>query len=976
MFAQAEQEFSGKTVVSVRYEPPQQPIDPRDLLRMQLVEPNQPLDFTQVSTTIDNLFASGLYDDIQVDAEPAGAGVAVRFITRARFFVGNVSAVGHISDPPSRGAILSDAQLYLGTPFNPEAVETARKNIEQIMRDNGLYQGQVGTATAVDPETHQVSIRFFVEAGKRARYEAPEIKGNPKLSNGTIIKATGWRLQLIHRWRKVTEELTDKGTSGISKKYAKQGRLTATVDVDALNYDSKTNRLKPSLLIDAGPKVTIKALEAKLSKSNIQKLVPVYEEGAVDRDLLTEGATNIHDYFQAKGYPDVDVTFKSEPEQNDEELINYYIALGPRRRLVHIDILGSQYFELSTLQERMFLQKNSILLKYGRYSETFRKQDESAIENLYKANGFRDAKVVSSVQTNYNDKPNDLGVTFRIRSGDQWKVAKLDIVGSARLDLAPIHDQLYSVVGQPYADVNVSSDRNRILQYYYDHGFLQATFRYRTAPGSSPATVDLTYYVREGPQEFVRKVIFSGLDRTRKSLIENRVKINDGDPISMTKINELSRQLTDLGIFASVNTAVQDSDGANLYKYVIYDFDEAARYTFNVGAGLEIGQFGHTTDVVTDAGGAKGASPIVSFNVNRINFLGVGQTLSLQTRYSNLEQREALSYLVPRFLGSQNRTVTFSLLYDTTQDVQTFSSRRAQVSVATSQRFNRASTLALRFDYRRVSTGSIRIPSLLIPIFSQPVRIGILSASYIQDHRDNPADAHRGFWNTIDGGVASHYFGSQRDFVRVLARNATYTQLTRNLVLARQTQIGLIKPYNLTSGLTNADAIPLPERFFGGGSVSMRGFGDNQAGPRDIGINGVNATGFPIGGNALFFNNVELRFPLLGQNISGVFFEDMGNIYTSFSDISLNYRQPNSQSFNYAVQAPGFGIRYKTPLGPVRIDFSYALNPPNYQGFSNGETVADLLKCVPGSATNPPYCTPSPQRLSRFNFFFSIGQAF
>ena len=982
-FAQAEREFGGRTVTVVRYEPAQQPVDARDLQRMQLVQPGEPLDLNQVATSIDNLYASGLYDDIQVDAEPEGSGVAIRFITRARLFIGNVSAVGHISDPPSRGAILSDSRLYLGTPFNPDEVETARKNIEQTMRNNGLYQASVGTSTAVDPDTHQVTVRFFVEAGKRARYEAPSITGNPKLSDAAIIKATGWRIPLIRRWRQVTEELTDKGTRGISQKYAKQGRLTATVDVDSLNYDSRTNRVKPALEIDAGPKVTIKALEAKLSKSKLRALVPVYEEGAVDRDLLTEGAMNIHDFFQAKGYPDVDVTFKSNMEKDDEELINYYIALGPRRRLVDIDIEGSNYFSLPTLQERMFLQRNSILLKYGRYSETFRNQDERAIENLYKANGFRDAKVTSSVQTNFKGKPTDIGVTFRINSGLQWKVARLDIAGSSRLDLSPIRDQLYSIADQPFADVNVSSDRNRILQYYYDHGFLQAAFRYRTAPGPSAATVNLTYYIREGPQEFVRKVIFSGLNRTKPSLIEKKVDIREGEPISMTKITDLSRQLTDLGIFASVNTALQDPDGSTIYKYVLYDFDEAARYSFNVGAGLEIGQFGHTTEVLSDAGGAKGASPIVSFNVNRINFLGVGQTLSLQTRYSNLEQRESLTYLVPRFLGSANRTVTFSILYDTTQDVQTFSSRRAQASIATSQRLNRASTLALRFDYRRVSTGNIQIPSLLIPIFSQPVRIGIFSASYINDHRDNPADAHHGYWNTIDAGVAGSFFGSQRDFVRVLARNATYTQLTRNLVLARQTQLGVIKPFNLASGTNSFDSIPLPERFFGGGSVSMRGFGDNQAGPRDIGtstelpgIPNAKATGFPIGGNALFFNNVELRFPLLGPNISGVFFEDMGNIYTNFNAISLSYKQANSQNFNYAVQAPGFGIRYKTPLGPVRVDLSYALNPPRYEGFSNGETVQQLLQCNPNEANPPPACTPTPQRLSHFNFFFSIGQAF
>jgi outer membrane protein assembly factor BamA len=430
-----------------------------------------------------------------------------------------------------------------------------------------------------------------------------------------------------------------------------------------------------------------------------------------------------------------------------------------------------------------------------------------------------------------------------------------------------------------------------------------------------------------------------------------------------------------MSVFATVNTGLQDPDGSNAYKYVLYDFDEANRYTFNTGLGLEVGQFGATTNALSEAGGAKGVSPIVSFEVNRINFLGRAQTLSLQLKYSTLEQRESLNYIVPRFLGSPSRTVTFSALYDTTQDVQTFSSRRAEVSVQTSEKLNRASTLLARFAYRRVSASNIYIPALLVPQLLQPVRIGSLSLSYIQDHRDNSSDAHHGFFNTVDTALAGSFFGSQRSFVRVLARNATYMPLGRHFTFARQTQLGAILPFSVAHGLSYFDAIPLPERFFGGGGVSMRGFGDNQAGPRDIGTTTETgapasiATGFPIGGNALFFNTLELRFPLLGPNISGVFFHDMGNIYTRFSDISLAYRQRGNANFNYAVQAPGFGIRYKTPLGPVRVDFSYALNPPNYLGFSNNLTIQQLLAC--GNA-----CPNGPQRLSHFNFFFSIGQAF
>ena len=120
----------------------------------------------------------------------------------------------------------------------------------------------------------------------------------------------------------------------------------------------------------------------------------------------------------------------------------------------------------------------------------------------------------------------------------------------------------------------------------------------------------------------------------------------------------------------------------------------------------------------------------------------------------------------------------------------------------------------------------------------------------------------------------------------------------------------------------------------------------------------------------------ELRFPLFGPNIRGVLFHDSGNIYTTFSNMSFAYRQKNDQDFNYAVQAVGFGIRYKTPLGPVRVDFSYALNPPTYQGFNKNETIQDLIQCKPEDIGHTDTCSASRQRLNHFQFFFSIGQAF
>jgi outer membrane translocation and assembly module TamA len=237
-------------------------------------------------------------------------------------------------------------------------------------------------------------------------------------------------------------------------------------------------------------------------------------------------------------------------------------------------------------------------------------------------------------------------------------------------------------------------------------------------------------------------------------------------------------------------------------------------------------------------------------------------------------------------------------------------------------------------------------------------------------------------YNTGDVSLATKALGSQRNFSRVLVRNATYYRITRSTVLARQTQVGIISPFSAPAGLTDLQSVPLPERFFGGGADSLRAFPYNQAGPRDTGQplfpGGPTSqpTGFPLGGNALLFNNVELRFPLYGANIGGVLFHDMGNVFSSISKLTFRATQRNLDDFDYMVHAVGFGVRYRTPIGPVRLDLAYSINPPSYRGF--GGTAEQLLQCNPNLPASelPGYCQSTQQRISHFQFFFSIGQTF
>lgn len=969
----------GQRIVSVEYSPADI-LHPEDLAEIQVLKPGSPLRAEDVGAAVDRLFATGRFEDIVAEAEPSTGGVIVRFVTTPARFVGGVSVEGKISIPPSRGEVASAARLQLGMPFQEEDLKRATDRINRLFTSNGLYEAQVTPDLQRVGSSQEVLVTFRVRAGKRAKYAEPTISDETKLSEGTILRATGWRVPIIHFWRKVTDSRTRKGIQGILSKYQGQDRLMAQVELEKLDYDATRRRVHPQLKINAGPRVKVRAVEAKVSKRVLRRYVPVYQERTVDNDLLVEGARNLRDYFQSKGYYDVDVDFRTRPVVNDEQTIEYVIAQGQRYKMEHLAITGRKYFSEDDLRERMFMTPATFTMRRGRYSEAFRKKDEENIANLYKANGFRDVKVTSLVDRNYGGQTGEVGVTVQIEEGPQWTVDSVTINGIQQGNKEELASNLASLSDQPFSEVNMAADRSMVLTWYYSRGFPAADFK-AAWQLVGPQRVSITYDVSEGERQYVREILTTGLKTTRKHLVDKRITLRAGDPLSPIEQSEIQRRFYDMGVFARVDTAIENPEGETDHKYILYNFEEANRYTLAAGFGAQIARFGTpSSSSLASPGGSTGFSPQASLNLSRLNFLGLGHTVSLRGIFSNLQKRGSINYLAPRFQDVDGRNVTVSLLYDNSTDVRTFASRRQEASVQMSQRLSKATTVLGRLAYRRVSVSDVVIPVLLVPQLVQPVRLGIFSGNLAQDRRDNPGNPQRGVYNTADLGIATKLLGSQRSFARILLRNATYHRLTRNTVLARQTQFGWISPFSAPEGLTDEQSVPLPERFFGGGAESLRAFPYNQAGPRDIGqplVRGGVAsqpTGFPLGGNALLFNNTELRFPLLGPNIGGVLFHDMGNVYSKISDLSFRVTQRDLNDFNYMVHAVGFGVRYRTPVGPIRGDIAYSINPPSYLGFSG--SAEQLLQCNPGAQELPSFCQSTRQNVSHLQFFFSIGQTF
>jgi outer membrane protein assembly complex protein YaeT len=958
----ASEDYEGRTVQGIQFEPAVQPLPTPEMT--QLIAPlrsGAPFRASEVRAAIQSLFLTGRFADIQVDAIIADTGVVVRFMTANSYFVGRVR-VEHSPDPPSRGQLETAAKLELGTPFLDTDLAQAKDNILERLRANGLYGATVSSAKDPESNIEQMNVDFTIDPGKRAKFGGVVVQGDADKPLATIIRMTGWRRRVPKRWRPMTENRLESGLDNIRSYYQKHDHLLARVTLDKLAFDEATNLVTPTLGIEAGPLVKVHASGAKLSGGKMRSLLPIYQERSVDHSLLVEGRRNLVEYFQSQGYFDASVDFDETPEENGVQTIEYVIDKGDRHKLVSLKIEGNKFFDSETIRERLYIQPASFLrYRRGRYSERSLARDVVAVEELYRSNGFRDVKVTPKVTDDYQGRTGDIAVVLQVAEGLQWFVSKLDFDGASEEDKTDLLAVLHSTAGQAYSEYNVATDRDSVLSYYYNNGYPQAQFDWAEGD-TGEHQVSLHYLVTPGPRRFVRNVSVGGLDKTNPDFVRRQITLHAGDPLSQIGIAEMQRRLYDLGIFAKVQTAIQNPDGIEDSKYVLYQMEEASRYSINVGFGAEIARIGGGVTTFDAPAGTGTFSPRVSFGVSRLNMFGLGQTLSLQTRFSEFEQRALVSYLIPRFKDRDNWNLTLTTLFDNSYDVRTFASRRFEASIQLGQRLSRATTLQYRYIYRDVyvDPSTVKITPELIPVFAQSVRDGVLGGSYIFDRRDDPTDAHRGVYNTVDLGLSLKSFGSESEFVRINLRNSTYHRITRDLIFARTTTFGWI------DRLGGLPAVPFPERYFSGGASSHRAFPDYQAGPRDP------VTGFPLGGTALFMNSHELRFPLIGDDIAGVLFHDCGNVYSSISNMSFRFRQQNYQDFDYMVHGFGFGIRYRTPVGPIRLDLSLSPNSPRFNGFTGSRD--QLLVCAPPG--EPITCPSVPQRINIFQFHFSLGQAF
>ena len=941
--------------------------DPEPLRPYLTQKPGEPYSAAKIEATAQALQKAGGFEKVEVNVVPEVSGLRINFLLEPAFYLGVVDFPG-VGKYFSYTRLLQVVDLPDEDPYDPSRIPVAEKALTTFLRRNGYFQAKVRAESKIDDAHELVSVNFIVEMGKQAKIGSVEVQGPDNAEDARLlhaVKSLRARLAggLLKSGRAYTPERIKAATALMKRTLTGDRRLAGKIRQNPPEYHAENNRVDVLFKVEIGPVVTVRMVGARLSRvpflagRQAKKLIPIYSEGAIDQDLVDEGQRNLTDFFQKKGFSDVKVT-ASLQKQPDQILVEYQIDPGKKHRIADIVFHGNHDIPQKELLAQVTVKKSHIRT-HGRLSQKLVRQSSGNIQALYRDRGYEDVKVTSQVVD--HDSPDNqsskIEVDFEIAEGVQTVVDDIHVEGNQNV----AYDQLTAPkgfelrVGAPYSPRKLTEDRNRISATYLNRGYLNAEVKAAVQPNSGdPHHVNIVYTITEHQLVRVDEVVYLGRKRTKLPLIVRTAQIPAETPMKRGTLLEAESRLYDLNIFDWSSAGPRRPITDQKDEDALVKVHEAKRNEITYGFGFEVSHRGGNIPSGTVAlpGGPGGginlggnqiapsqstfASPRGLVEFSRRNMRGLAETASASILLSRLDQRFLTSYSQPHFVGSNWQSLT-SLSIERNSENPLFTSGLGDLSFQVERLISRKTNtrLQLRYNLNRTTLSHLLVPDLVLDR-DRHIQLSTLSSSLIRDTRDKPLDAHRGVFATVNLGITPTALGSGANFSKLFGQYAYYRQV-RGVVFANSLRLGLATPFA-------GSFVPTSQLFFSGGGTSLRGFPIDEAGPQRLvpfcnvlknQTGCVNVT-VPVGGRQLFIYNSEARFPLgINKSLGGVVFYDGGNVSSAISFRSLLDDYTNTV---------GIGLRYSTPIGPVRFDVGRNLNP------------------VPG--------------IKPFQYYITVGQAF
>ncbi len=893
------------------------------LTRVMAMRVGQPFLVRDLRETVLHLFATGRFEDVRVDARREGGGVSVRFeLTPVRpvsaiAFAGNVNQPG-VEEERLRRAIVDRAGP---TPAVTRLAELERI-LEATMRARGYLRPKASGQAVVNAAANRTTLVFTVDPGPRAAIGSINVTG-PELARAEFLAqaqlTTGAPFE-----REVVVSRVEKYVAGRRGHGYYEAKVTWT---DQPADGDRTVNL--SFTVDPGRHVRVSFLGDSFPGDK-HELVPVEREGSVDEDLLEDSTARIEDALKSQGYKDARAPHE-RAERDGDLVITFNVTRGQQYRVAQVMVTGNTAVPLADLQPGLRLREGQP------FSQASLDSEAGAIEDVYRRSGFGAARADPEIrQQPAPSGPVPVVVAITVREGVRTMVGSVKVTGNASIPEPKLLEGLRLQPGRPYVIASLAADREAIRARYLNAGYENATVDPRPDLSRDRTQASVVYTVREGPRILVDHVIIVGPRHTDASIVEKEVQLHSGDPLSRDAVLDSQRRLQSLGLYRTVVIS-ELRQGEENRRDLLVSVEEGPSTSVTEGGGFELARRVEPSDTGTAATEVFDAAPRASFQISRRNLFGRNRSASLFTSLTLHPQNTAQGQqgvTEYRVVGTFREPKIFNTAVDgliTLTNEQQFRSsfnfrRRSATAEATRKLAGRVSLIGTyQLQKTEVYNQHITDPgdlSAIDRVFPK-VLLSSFSVSVLRDTRNDQIDPTTGEYFSAYGQVAARALGGQVGFFKSFFRASAFRLAPRSkrFVLAGNAFLGLATGFPIIDPITGQLVRDLPqsERFYAGGDTTMRGFSIDQLGvrhtppqPQDT----IDENGFPLGGNAELLFNAELRVPVR-RSIEAHTFLDIGNVFKRAVDIDLT-------QFRSAV---GFGVLYKSPVGPLRFDLGFKVHP-------------------------------------------------
>lgn len=954
--------YEGQTVSSVLLAG-QPGLDPSQFTSLMAQKPGEPFSAAKVEQTGAALKATGKFSDVRTQVSAEAQGVQVMYVLEPAVYFGIYQFPG--AEQFAYSQLIQVSNYPVQTPFSQHVVDRDAESLQHFFQQEGFFEAKVHPELNVDSEHAVANVAFHVDLDRKARFGALSIEGAPQgqapqLEHRLTTIFARVRGTAIRPGRQFNRATLTRAEHYLESRLQKQGYLGAQATLKGAEYNPDTNTADIYYTIKPGEKTRVQITGARVWSWTRRDLLPMYQGVGVDPETVQEGEQALASHFQAKGYFDVKVNaqFKSEPGL---DTVIYEIERNKKHKVTAVRISGNKTLPDSKLTPALAVQRKRLFSR-GSFSNDLVRTSIKNLTAVYQAEGFSMVKVTSSVG---RDSGN-IQVSFKVEEGPRDVVNQIAIEGADTFPESDFAPQGLKVrAGQPYSQARVVQDRTAIIANYLRAGYLNATFRETATKVSKqePHRINVVYRIYEGPRVMTGNVITLGRKQTNMRVIQSGIaSLRPGKPLAASDMLAAGTRLYDLtGVFDWAEVDPKREITTQTKEDVLVKLHEAKRNEFQWSVGFEVIQRGGSVpsgtaalpnlppiglpaNFVTNESTFWGPRGTVQYTRN--NLRGKGESASVTMFAGRLDQRGAIYYIDPNFRWGVWKATTSGSI-ERNEENPIFS---AQI-LSASEQFQRTIDHAqknlffARYSYSKTDLTHVLLAQL-VPPEDEHVKLSTLSANLTRDTRDNAIDAHRGVFDTIEFDFNTTKLGSNVDFIKLTGQAAFYKEKFHHIVWANSIRAGLAQPFN-------GSFVPLSEQFFTGGGNSLRGIPLDSAGPQrtiflcPTGTTSCDVTApFPTGGNSLLIVNSEARIPLsaLIKNFGIAVFYDGGGVFQPTTAVS----SANNFGALYSNNI-GAGLRYSTPVGPVRFDIGKDLNT------------------IPG--------TSPPQRYS-LQYFVTIGQAF